>query len=118
VSARARTFGICSQRARGQNCTPCNGSLYCYSMILYADADYLAKVQALKRRSDLTLEAKRQAIEKLQPDLNKRSAIRCINDVNYRFARYFSLRQHQTPSSMPEIVAYNGAPQRHGVPAP
>jgi arylsulfatase A-like enzyme len=84
-----------------------DGSLNCYGMILYADADYLAKVQALKQRSDLDAEGKREATEKLQPDFGKRSGIRCINDGHYKFARYFSLRQHNTPRSLPELLANN-----------
>jgi arylsulfatase A-like enzyme len=84
-----------------------NASLYCYGMILYADAEYLTSVQAIKHRGDLDAEGRQQAIERLRPDFTKRSAIRCINDGQYKFARYFSLREHHIPRSVSELFAHN-----------
>lgn len=82
-------------------------SLYCYDMILYADASYFEKVQKIKQRRDLDDEGKKQAMEKLRPDFRKRSAIRCVNDGQYKFARYFSLREHNMPQNMEELLRYN-----------
>lgn len=84
-----------------------DASLYCYSMLLYADANFLAQVGAVMARKDLTAEAKEVACSKLSPDVTKRSAIRAINDGRYKFARYFSLKQHNTPTSMAELSKYN-----------
>ncbi|BCL77047.1 hypothetical protein JHS3_27830 [Jeongeupia sp. HS-3] len=79
-------------------------SLYCYSMLVYTDANYLAQVQKIRTRKDMTPEAKAAATGELQIDLSKRSGIRAINDGRYKFARYFSLRQHNTPTSMDELL--------------
>jgi arylsulfatase A-like enzyme len=84
-----------------------DASLYCYSMMLYTDAAYLARVQAIQRRTDLSREGKAKAISALQIDLSKRSAIRAINDGRYKFARYFSLREHNTPRSLEELIRLN-----------
>ncbi|MCC8189314.1 MAG: sulfatase-like hydrolase/transferase [Planctomycetes bacterium] len=82
-------------------------SLYCYGMISYTDAAYITQIQAIKRRQDLDASEKRLAIQTLKPDLGKRSGIRCVNDGRYKFARYFSLREHNTPRSMEELLRYN-----------
>ncbi len=84
-----------------------DASLYCYSMFLYADADYLQKIQDIKRRTDLSENEKAMMTGRLKPDLRKRSGIRAINDGRYKFARYFSLLQHNTPSSFQALTAMN-----------
>lgn len=84
-----------------------DASLYCYSMILYMDPSYLAKLQETKQRTDLTATEKKEAIAKLKPDFSKRSGIRCITDGRYKFARYFSLEQHNMPTTMKELFDYN-----------
>ncbi|MFC3212981.1 sulfatase-like hydrolase/transferase [Novosphingobium panipatense] len=82
-------------------------SLYCFNMLTYADADYLAKVQAIKQRADLTEEGKKRETGSIELDLSKRSAIRCVNDGRYKFARYFSPRQHNSPQSMDDLLKFN-----------
>jgi hypothetical protein len=76
-------------------------------MLTYADADYLAKVQAIKQRADLTEEGKKRETGSIELDLSKRSAIRCVNDGRYKFARYFSPRQHNSPQSMDDLLKLN-----------
>ncbi len=84
-----------------------NASLYCYGMITYTDAGYLEAVQSVNRRNDLDEEGKKQAVEKLRPDFSKRSGIRCVTDSRYKFARYFSLKEHNTPKSMEALMRLN-----------
>ncbi|RSV14246.1 MULTISPECIES: sulfatase-like hydrolase/transferase [Sphingomonas] len=82
-------------------------SLYCFSMFTYADGDYLGKVQAIRRSDALTAEGKQLAIGKVPMDLTKRSGIRCLYDGRYKFARYFSLRQHNLPETVEALTSYN-----------
>ncbi|AKQ58425.1 sulfatase-like hydrolase/transferase [Bordetella hinzii] len=84
-----------------------HASLYCYSMFLYADADYLRRIQDIKRRTDLSEKEKAMMTGRLKPDLRKRSGIRAINDGRHKFARYFSLLQHNTPGTFEALTALN-----------
>jgi len=43
----------------------------------------------------------------MRPDLTKRGAIRCVYDGRYRFARYFSPKQHNRPSSVEALFRLN-----------
>ena len=43
----------------------------------------------------------------MRPDLNKRGAIRAIFDGRYRFARYFSPRQHNRPQTLEALFKLN-----------
>ncbi|MGN6451578.1 MAG: sulfatase-like hydrolase/transferase, partial [Steroidobacteraceae bacterium] len=43
----------------------------------------------------------------LRPDLTKRGAIRALFDGRYRFARYFSPRQHNSPASLEALFKLN-----------
>ena len=42
-----------------------------------------------------------------RPDLTKRGAIRALIDGRYRFARYFSPRQHNQPGSVEALFRLN-----------
>ncbi len=82
-------------------------ALYCFGMIAYADAAYLKTIQSIKQRKDLDAEGQKQAMAKIRPDFRKRSAIRCVNDGRYKFARYFSLKEHNMPRTMEDLCKYN-----------
>ncbi len=82
-------------------------SLYCYNMMLYADANYLAKFRALKDNPHLTADQVKARIRQLSPNYQHRSAIRMIYDGRYKFARYFSLKQHNMPQNWEQLLAYN-----------
>ena len=82
-------------------------SLYCFGMILYTDAAYIAKVQEIQVDPTLSEQSKARAVSALQPDFSKRSGIRSMFNGRYKFARYFSLRQHHLPSDRAELFAYN-----------
>ena len=82
------------------------GSLYCYGMILYMDAQYTAKFRKLAGEK-LPHDQFKKAIASLHPDFSHRSGIRMINDGHYKFARYFSLKQHHIPATLAELLENN-----------
>jgi len=43
----------------------------------------------------------------MRPDLGKRGAIRAMFDGRYRFARYFSPKQHNLPTSLDALFKLN-----------
>src|SRR5262249_49339645 len=85
-----------------------DGSLFCYNMFAYVDGAFMEKVVAMVQQPDG--KAKLQAAAKagtLRPDLTKRGAIRGVYDGRYRFARYFSPRQHNRPTSVEALFKLN-----------
>lgn len=84
-----------------------DASLYCYGMILYTDSRYLHQVMALQQDKTKTAQQKKQAIAQLRPDFSHRSGTRMIDDGHYKFARYFSLKEHNTPQTWQQLLAYN-----------
>jgi arylsulfatase len=85
-----------------------DGSLYCYNMFAYIDGEFMDKVVAMMQQPDG--KAKVQAAAKegaLRPDLGKRGAIRGVYDGRYRFARYFSPKQHNRPASVEALFELN-----------
>jgi arylsulfatase len=85
-----------------------DGSLFCYNMFAYIDGEFMEKVVAMVQQPDG--KAKIQAAAKegtLRPDLTKRGAIRGVYDGRYRFARYFSPRQHNRPASVEALFKLN-----------
>jgi arylsulfatase len=85
-----------------------DGALYCYNMFAYIDGEFMEKVVAMLQQPDGR--AKVQAAAKagaLRPDLGKRGAIRGVYDGRYRFARYFSPKQHNRPASVEALFKHN-----------
>ena len=85
-----------------------DGALYAYNMFAYIDGDFMAKAVAMMTQPDG--KAKVQAAAKdgsLRPDLGKRGAIRSVFDGRYQFARYFSPRQHNQPTSIESLFELN-----------
>ncbi|HUH92798.1 MAG TPA: sulfatase-like hydrolase/transferase [Casimicrobiaceae bacterium] len=85
-----------------------DGALYCYNMFAYIDGDFMQKVVAVLQQPDGKAKVKEAAKEgALRPDLTKRGAIRSVFDGRYRFARYFSPRQHNAPASLDALFKLN-----------
>ncbi len=85
-----------------------DGALYCYNMFAYIDATFMRRVVAMLREPDGKAKVKEAATAgTLRPDLAKRGAIRAIFDGRYRFARYFSPRQHNTPATLEDLIRLN-----------
>jgi arylsulfatase A-like enzyme len=76
-------------------------TLYNYNMWLYQDAEFMGKI--------LDARTNGQDMSKLglKPDLTKRGAIRSVTDGRYRFSRYFSPLEHNLPTTVEGLLAYN-----------
>ncbi len=85
-----------------------DGALYCYNMFAYIDGDFMAKAVTALQQPDGKAKLKEAAkAGTLRPDLTKRGAIRALFDGRYRFARYFSPRQHNSPASIESLFKLN-----------
>jgi arylsulfatase A-like enzyme len=85
-----------------------DGALFCYNMFAYIDGDFMAKAVAALQQPDGKARLKEAAkAGTLRPDLNKRGAIRALFDGRYRFARYFSPRQHNRPQTLEALFKLN-----------
>ena len=85
-----------------------DGALYCYNMFAYIDGDFMQKAVAALQQPDGKAKLKEAAkAGTMRPDLSKRGAIRALYDGRYRFARYFSPRQHNSPASLEALFRLN-----------
>lgn len=84
-----------------------DASLYCYDMMLYIDQNYLRQIFRLRDDHSMDPAEKHRAMQALTPDYRRRTGIRMIFDGRYKFARYFSLRQHNMPESWEQLLALN-----------
>ena len=85
-----------------------DGALYCYNMFAYIDGAYLNKAVGMLLQPDGKAKLKEAAqAGTMRPDLTKRGAIRAVFDGRYRFARYFSPKQHNRPASVEALFKLN-----------
>jgi arylsulfatase len=85
-----------------------DGALYCYNMFAYIDGEFMEKAVAMLAQPDGKAKMKEAAQSgAMRPDLGKRGAIRAVFDGRYRFARYFSPKQHNRPASVEALYALN-----------
>ncbi|MCK6487737.1 MAG: sulfatase-like hydrolase/transferase [Planctomycetes bacterium] len=80
------------------------GVLFNYNMFAYLDSDFLAKAVAHIKAGGKPDQLKAAGIV---PDLSRRGAVRSVFDGRYVFARYFSPRQHNRPTTIEELYARN-----------
>ena len=84
------------------------GALYCYNMFAYIDGDFMQKVVAMMQQPEGKAKLKEAAkAGAMRPDMAKRGAIRAVFDGHYRFARYFSPKQHNRPTSADALFSMN-----------
>ncbi|RZI44262.1 twin-arginine translocation pathway signal protein [Herbaspirillum sp. HC18] len=81
-----------------------DGALFCYNMLAYLDGDFLLRAMAYVQDGGKPDQLKSAGI---RPDLMKRGAVRSVYDGRYTFARYFSPKQHNRPTTMEDIVRFN-----------
>ena len=81
-----------------------DGALYNYNMFAYLDGDYLHKAVEFMRKGGNPKELKAAGIV---PELMKRGAVRSVYDGRYMFARYFSPKQHNRPTTLEELYRFN-----------
>lgn len=85
-----------------------DGALYCYNMFAYVDGDFVQKAVAMLQQPDGKARLQ-EAVQAggMRPDSSKRGAIRSVYDGRYRFARYFSPKQHHRPGSLEQLFKAN-----------
>jgi len=81
-----------------------DGALFCYNMLAYLDGDFLVKAVEHLHQGGKPADVKAAGIV---PDLGKRGAVRSIYDGRYVFARYFSPKQHNRPTTLEELLRFN-----------
>jgi arylsulfatase len=81
-----------------------DGQLYCFNMFATLDGAFLQKASALLMQPGGAAKIKEAG---LRPDMRKRGAIRSVFDGRYQFARYFSPKQHNRPTSIEELFELN-----------
>ena len=81
-----------------------DGALFCYNMLAYLDGDFLYKAVEHLNRGGKPADIKASG---LAPDLGKRGAVRSVYDGRYVFARYFSPKQHNMPTTLEQLYALN-----------
>jgi arylsulfatase len=85
-----------------------DGALFCYNMFAYIDGAFMQKAVTALQQPDGKAKLKEAAkAGAMRPDLNRRGAIRALFDGQYRFARYFSPRQHNSPGSIETLFKLN-----------
>lgn len=81
-----------------------DGALFNYNMFAYLDGDFLLKAVAFVQNGGNPKAVKAAGIV---PDMMKRGAVRSVFDGRYVFARYFSPKQHNRPSTIEELYRVN-----------
>ena len=80
------------------------GTLFNYNMFAYLDGEFLNKAVDYVHQGGNPKELKSAGIV---PDMMKRGAVRSVYDGRYVFARYFSPKQHNRPTTLEEIYRLN-----------
>lgn len=81
-----------------------DGMLFNYNMFAYLDGDFLYKAVAHIKQGGKPDTLKSAGIV---PDMRKRGAVRMVYDGHYVFARYFSPKQHNRPTTLEAIYRLN-----------
>jgi arylsulfatase len=85
-----------------------DGALFCYNMFAYIDGEFVEKAVAMMQQPEGKAKLKQAAqAGTMRPDLSRRGAIRGVFDGRYRFARYFSPKQHNRPTSVEALFKLN-----------
>ncbi|WP_322061485.1 sulfatase-like hydrolase/transferase [Paraburkholderia sp. J63] len=82
-------------------------SLFNYHMLLFVDAQWCAEELRSLIEIGKPLSERLQQAGAFQPNLALRGAIRSVFDGRYRFSRYFSLLDYNTPRNLDELYAHN-----------
>ena len=83
-----------------------DGVLFNYNMFAYLDGEFLEKAVAFAQNGGNPKEIRNSGI---RPDMMKRGAVRSVYDGRYMFARYFSPKQHNQPTTLEDLLKYNDA---------
>jgi len=80
------------------------GLLFNYNMFAYLDGDFLNKAVDFMHQGGNPKELKNAGIV---PDMMKRGAVRSVYDGRHVFARYFSPKQHNLPTTLEALYQLN-----------
>jgi len=83
------------------------GVLFCYSQLMVHDPKFTEMLLATRENTSLARSAKFQTIESFPVNWALRVSIRSIVDERYKFSRYFSFRQFNTPTTFEQLTAMN-----------
>jgi arylsulfatase len=81
-----------------------DGALFNYNMFAYLDGDYLLKAVDHIQQGGRPDQLKSAGIV---PDMTKRGAVRMVYDGRHVFARYFSPKQHNRPTTIEDLFRLN-----------
>ena len=81
-----------------------DGVLFNYNMLAYVDGDFACKAVDFVRKGGKGNQLKAAGI---LPNLGKRGAIRSVYDGRYMYARYFSPKQHNRPTTLEQLSGLN-----------
>jgi hypothetical protein len=81
-----------------------HGALYNYNMFAHIDGDFLNKAVEHLQKGGKPDQLKSAGIV---PDMMKRGAVRSVYDGRYVFARYFSPKQHNRPTTLEDLYRFN-----------
>jgi arylsulfatase len=81
-----------------------DGVLFNYNMFAYLDGDFVYKAVDHVKNGGNPKQLKEAGIA---PDMMKRGAVRMVYDGRYVFARYFSPKQHNRPTTLEDIFRHN-----------
>jgi arylsulfatase len=73
-------------------------------MLAYLDGDFLVKAVEHLQQGGKPADIKAAGIV---PDLAKRGAVRSVYDGRYVYARYFSPKQHNRPTTLEDLLRLN-----------
>jgi len=82
-------------------------ALFNYNMLSFQDARWARKMDEYMRNSKAPLAAKIKELIKVEPDFHDRCGIRSVFDGRYRFSRYFSPLDFNTPATFESLTAKN-----------
>lgn len=96
--------GLLAAPERAETDAVREGALFNYNMFAYLDGDFLYEAVAYLHKGGKPDQLKNAGIV---PDMRKRGAVRAVFDGRYVFARYFSPKQHNRPTSLEELYRLN-----------
>ena len=82
-------------------------ALFNYNMLSFQDAHWARKMDQYMRDAKSPLAAKIKELIKIEPDFHDRCGIRSAFDGRYRFSRYFSPLDFNTPATYESLTASN-----------
>jgi arylsulfatase A-like enzyme len=82
-------------------------SLFNYNMLSFQDAKWARNMEDYMRSTKVPADQKIKELVKVEPDFHDRCGIRSAFDGRYRFSRYFSPLDFNTPTTYESLTAKN-----------